>query len=60
MKVEDLVMCSGDDFDVEIFQSDITASLYEGSILTVDNVFWDRDVEAITIDQHSGVMYIGV
>lgn len=60
MKVKNLVLCSGDDFEVEIFRSDITAVLYEGSILTVGKVLWDRDVAAITIDQHSGKMYNGV
>lgn len=53
-------MCVVDDFEIEIFRSDSSAALYEGSILTVGKVLWDRDVETITIDQHSGKMYIGV
>lgn len=60
MKVKDLVNCSSEGFEVEVFRSGVTVSLYQGSILDIDDVVLNQEVDTLNVGQDSGKLYIGV
>lgn len=49
MKVKDLVNCSSEGFEVEVFRSGVTVSLYQGSILDIDDVVLNQEVDTLNV-----------